>query len=367
MASTPGSPRRTLADENEQERIAAWIAGHFRELELERAQLQGERDDATRELRATTAQVGELKTLVGDLCRKMTVLKKEKGTAVRDLALLRQAEVRHNAHDVAAAARHKRMSHAQKSAAATSKEVDPLTQLQKRNTMLSSRVETLSHNLRAAEATLRKERSQWSKKRIAAESEAEERVGHAEAEAAMLQTRVEERDEELNAAKLSIDELGQKILAQQSEHTDNIGKETRSREAAEARHAELVHKHSVDATSADALVGATASLEEQIATLEVVAEEANASKQELARRYYALEARLVEQAKVLHTERTALAALKAKRKEDVRRQRIDYIRRVDRHIQQDELADAAEARQASRGSRARRSRSARAGGKSTKN
>ena len=169
---TPGSSSRGAAvadDEGEQERIAAWIAGHFRELELDREQLQGERDGATRDLRAAMAQVGELKTLVRDLCRKMTVLKKEKGTAEHDLALLRQAEVRHRAHDVAAAARHKRMSSAHKAAAASSKEVDPLAQLHKRNTMLSSRVETLSHNLRASEAALRKERNQASKKRIAAE------------------------------------------------------------------------------------------------------------------------------------------------------------------------------------------------------
>ena len=94
---TPGSSSRGAAvadDEGEQERIAAWIAGHFRELELDREQLQGERDGARRDLRAAMAQVGELKTLVRDLCRKMTVLKKEKGTAERPRQGARQTRPR---------------------------------------------------------------------------------------------------------------------------------------------------------------------------------------------------------------------------------------------------------------------------------
>ena len=367
--SSPNSRPPLVNDDAEAERITSWIAGHFRELELAREQLQQERDAAVLEATDAVGTVGELKTLVRDLCRKMTLLKKEKAAAQHDLAVARQSEMRHHAHDMAVAARKKsHHGHAhgggKSGDAKVSMGPDPLAQLQKRNTMLSTRAEEHAHRVRELEAKLRQERSAASKRRIAAEADADDRIGAAEAAAAVAHTRVEEREVELAKEKAEIDELHAQIIALTNDHTSKLTDAHKAREKAEGAHAELMHRFSSSSTATDAAQSVSTTYVSQVADLTRRAETATAQKTELAKRYYALEARLVEQAKVLHTERTAFNALKAKYKEDVRKQRLEHISRVDRKLKLEEAADAADARDAARSKgRSRKSASAYGGGK----
>ena len=86
----------------------AWIVGHFREMELDRKKIRQERDKAMCDLKSAKAHSDELKTLVRDLCRKMTALKKEKNLVIKELNVLKQAEAKKHAHESEVAARHKR-------------------------------------------------------------------------------------------------------------------------------------------------------------------------------------------------------------------------------------------------------------------